>query len=205
MSGARQAPPTTGPTSHPTSRAPTVSPTNHPTPHVCNTQLHSCDSVTMYCQAARNGSYTCECRQGYMPTSGSAPRCIETPRPTSPPSTHPTTPPSTHPTIAQPTAAPTMHPTLHACSTQLHGCDMLTTVCQGNTGGTVTYTCECRDGYTCAHRGKSILVRRFEAPHQRSHCTNQRSHSRNYRSNCHVHVIFKQPGWWYVIHDLYLG
>jgi hypothetical protein len=118
--------------------ASTSSPTSSPTPHACNTQLHGCDRVTTYCQAASGGGagYTCECRQGYQPTSSSTLRCD----PTLSPSQYPTS----YPTSAQPTISPTSAPTPHVCNTQLYNCDLLTTYCEPAGTG---YICACRRGY----------------------------------------------------------
>lgn len=100
------APTTRRPTTPSPTVAPTAAPTTHPTPHICNTQLHPCDLRTTYCEATPRypTGFTCPCREGYMPTTSQT-HCIETPSPT----TNPTT---LQPTTATPTQVPTSTPTM---------------------------------------------------------------------------------------------
>ena len=65
-----------------------------------------------------------------------------------PPTSWPTsTQPTIRPTTAPPTHAPTGNPTPHVCNTQLHPCDLSTTICQATPRYPAGFQCVCREGY----------------------------------------------------------
>ena len=107
-----QWPTTSMPSRFPTSASPTTRPTVEPTYSPCTSGTHNCNLTSTYCAAipSSSGNYTCECLDGYIPSTVNSTTCDLTMSPTSIPTT-------TFSPTTQPTALPT-----HGCLSNQFAC-----------------------------------------------------------------------------------